>query len=414
MAGIKLFPIAGMNNVSADDALQRGGDAPRLFVRDALNVDISDTGRIALRKGAVQVSALNFKNIWQSPLHRDVFATLDHDVVLVNPRDWSHRILGENIVAQSVSYQVINNLVYICTDIDLFVFDGVALTALNVPVPYFGKEPILGGGGQLPHGNYVIAMSLLKNGRESGLSESRLIKIDNDLTQTHPDFAINSLKKIQINILELKLLNIDAVRVYITYTNGSVLRHYDDFNINGLGSSIDILSVDKLGFEAQFENYSPMPIGQYFDYWNGRLITADKNIIYFSEPLAYHLHDEKYGFVMLPQRITFIVPVDGGIWVGQVDHVVFLSGSQPDEMAFVRKTAHAPVPYSAIVVDSETVGSDISQGGAKSALWLAENGYVVGTSTGQIIELHAGTLHGITAKLGRSVRLGRRIITALG
>jgi hypothetical protein len=64
--------------------------------------------------------------------------------------------------------------------------------------------------------------------------------------------------------------------------------------------------VDKLGFEAQFENYSPMPVGKYFDYWNGRLLTADKNIIYFSEPLAYHLNDEKYGFVMLPQRITFI------------------------------------------------------------------------------------------------------------
>jgi hypothetical protein len=130
--------------------------------------------------------------------------------------------------------------------------------------------------------------------------------------------------------------------------------------------------------------------------------------------MAYHLHDEKYGFVMLPQRITFIVPVEGGIWVGQVDHVVFLSGSQPNEMTFIRKTAHAPVPSSAIMVDSETVGGDISQGGAKSALWLAENGYVIGTSTGQIIELHAGTLHGITAKSGRSVRLGRRIITALG
>lgn len=414
MATLKLFPLAGMNNVVADDSLQRGGDAPKLFVRDALNVDISDTGRIALRKGASQVSELNFKNIWQSPLHRDVFATLDHDVVLVNPIDWSHSILGENIVGQFASYQVVNNLVYICTDIDLFVFDGVALTALNVPMPYFSNEPIISDGGQLPHGNYVIAISSLKNGRESGLSESRLIKIDNDLTQKNPEFAINSLKKIQVNILELNPLDVDAVRVYITTTNGSVLRHYDDFNINGMGSVIDILSVDKLGFEAQFENYSSMPVGKFFDYWNGRLITADKNIIYFSEPMAYHLHDEKYGFVMLPQRITFIVPVDGGIWVGQVDHVVFLSGSQPNEMTFIRKTAHAPVPSSAIMVDSETVGSDVSQGGARSALWLAENGYVIGTSTGQIIELHAGALKGIAAKSGRSVRLGRRIITALG
>ena len=52
MAVSKLFPIAGMNNVADDDALQVGGDTPRLFVRDALNVDITETGRISLRKGA--------------------------------------------------------------------------------------------------------------------------------------------------------------------------------------------------------------------------------------------------------------------------------------------------------------------------------------------------------------------------
>ena len=54
--------------------------APKLFVRDALNVDISDTGRVALRKGAERISPLGFKNIWQSPLHKDVFATLKYEI----------------------------------------------------------------------------------------------------------------------------------------------------------------------------------------------------------------------------------------------------------------------------------------------------------------------------------------------
>jgi hypothetical protein len=80
---MKLLPIAGINNVSPDDALQRGGDALKLFVREALNVDISNRTD-CLTKGASQVSPLPFKNIWQSPLHKDVFATLNHDVVLVN------------------------------------------------------------------------------------------------------------------------------------------------------------------------------------------------------------------------------------------------------------------------------------------------------------------------------------------
>ena len=127
--------------------------------------------------------------------------------------------------------------------------------------------------------------------------------------------------------------------------------------------------------------------------------------------MAYHLHDEKFGFVVMPQRITFILPVDGGIWVGQVTHVVFLTGTNPSEMTFQSKTSHAPVPDSVIEIDNNDIGSDISQGGNTTALWLAENGYILGTSSGQIIELQAGILNGITAKSGRSVRLGRRVTT---
>ena len=48
------------------------------------------------------------------------------------------------------------------------------------------------------------------------------------------------------------------------------------------------------------------------------------------------------------------------------------------------------MPDSALLVDADTLGADLAQGGAACALWLAENGYVVGTPDGQTIELHAG------------------------
>jgi hypothetical protein len=98
---------------------------------------------------------------------------------------------------------------------------------------------------------------------------------------------------------------------------------------------------------ARFKGLSPMRSGRYLKYWQGRLITADKNILRFSEPMAYHLHDESLAFVVMPQRITFM-PVDGGIWVGQVTHVVFLTGNKPQDMTFQAKTTHAPVPDSAL------------------------------------------------------------------
>ena len=110
MAALKLFPIAGMNNVVADDGLQQGGDSPKLYLRDAVNLDITDTGRLKLRQGAEQISPFSFKNIWQSPLHNDVFATLESEFVKLDSQTWQHEVLAK-IGHTQLCYQVINNLV---------------------------------------------------------------------------------------------------------------------------------------------------------------------------------------------------------------------------------------------------------------------------------------------------------------
>ena len=51
--------------------------------------------------------------------------------------------------------------------------------------------------------------------------------------------------------------------------------------------------------------------------------------------------------------------------------------------------------------------------GLESVLWLAENGYCIGTPSGNLVEAHANTLKGITAKGGQSVRFDDRIVTVI-
>ena len=45
MNKINLLPMAGINNVGRDEALQVRGDAPRTYLREAVNVDISPNGK---------------------------------------------------------------------------------------------------------------------------------------------------------------------------------------------------------------------------------------------------------------------------------------------------------------------------------------------------------------------------------
>ena len=62
-------------------------------------------------------------------------------------------------------------------------------------------------------------------------------------------------------------------------------------------------------------------------------------------------------------------------------------------------------------MDTESLG-ELAQGG-KCTLWLSEHGYVIGTSSGTLIEPHANQLKGITAKSGQSVRLAQRVVTVI-
>lgn len=404
MATLKLFPLAGINNVVADDGLQQGGDTPKLYLRDAVNLDITDTGRVKLRQGSKQVSPLKFQNIWQSPLHHDVFATLDTEFVKLDAQTWQPEVLGKIGHAQ-LCYEVINNQIYVASELGLWTYNGKAIQPLTIDTPAMPIPTVQNSGGSLKSGTYSVAISWLRDQQESALSQVASDHVELASSGNLDDQAFAS---IQINLPYCFDSSITHVRMYVTDRNGGELLHHSDHPIST--SSITISSLD-LGMAARFKGLSPMSTGRYMKYWQGRLLTADKNILRFSEPMAYHLHDQKFGYVVMPQRITFILPVDGGMWVGQVTHVVFLTGTNPSEMTFQSKTSHAPIPDSAIEIDNNDIGSDISQGGNTTALWLAENGYILGTSSGQIIELQAGILKGITAKSGRSVRLGRRVTT---
>ena len=408
MPEIKLTPIAGMNVFANDADMQVGGNSPRLFVRDAVNVDIDPSGSATLRRGAEQVSNLAITKLWQSPLHGDVFGVLGDQLVKVDANNWGIEVIREGIDPSNICYAIVNTSVLISTPTDIFVYSGGATAEpLTVDTP---ARPMISSGeqGQLFGGRYVVAIAWKRGAAQSGLSEIAAISIANKYKKDNAD--CNEFK-ISVSLPLAIDPTITSVLVYVSTRNGASLMLHGEHPI--ATRSIDIIDVRSLGAAAKFENLSPMPSGSFMSYWQGRLLVVNKNIIQFSQPMTYHLHDERHDFVMMPQRITFLVPVDGGVWVGQVDHVVFLSGTDPRGMSFVKKTSKSPVPNSAISLNAEQLNPDIAQGGSKTALWLAENGYVLGTSSGQVIEMHAGIMKGISAKSGTSVVLDRRVQTAV-
>lgn len=394
MANKKLPPIAGINVVQEDARLE-ANDGSYIYVREAVNIDITESGKAKLRPGLEQSTQIQFKYLWQSSLHNDCFGLLNGYWVKVDPITWQYQELiyiGEG----EISHQIVNNLVYVAGNEGIFFFNGERASPLVIQTP---SSPMLSqdSDGSLSGSEYGLAISWLVGSVESALSSVSSITTTNN-NAIHVQFPMCLDDRVT------------SVNLYVTDPGGSELKFYAQYHISDLTAVIS--DVRDLGAVALYKDLSPMLTGKYLRHWRGRLLISRLNVLYFSEAMTYHLIDERYNFIQFPQRITFVEPVDGGIWVGQVDHVVFLRGNDFRNMQIENKFSKPPIPSSSVQVDSD-VFPELSQGGMACVIWLAENGFNIGTPTGQLIEKQSDALKNITAKFGTSVVLDKRIFTVV-
>ena len=395
MAVKKIPAFLGINNVKEDAALEIKGDSPGLFVRDAVNISFSDTGRAELAKTMQLQSSKAIRDLWQSPLHKECFAALDNQWVKVNPDTWDTEPLIE-CGAGPLFHIVLNNVVCMACDNGLFTYDGQNAKRLTIDTPARPQANVKSGY-SLDQGDYSFAISWLANGLESALSEIEKIQLQKE-------------SGVQLQLPMCLDSSVTHVRIYMTDPGGGELRQAFELPIDTM--SVDIPAFPELGRAATFQYLSPMKSGDFLRLWRGRLWVARSNVLYFSEAMAYHLTDERYNFIQFPQRIRFIEPVDGGIWVGQADHVVFLRGQDMRNMVIEHKASRAPVYASSNLLHSDMVKS-LSQGGNWCAVWLAENGFVVGTAEGQLVELQSNAIQGITAQSSQLVGFADRLVAVV-
>lgn len=392
MPNQSFMPCLGIDNTSEDAAMVQGGREPFVYVRDAVNVNVTPAGKIDMITSGGKVTDNTYKHIWQSPLHKDVFGLYVNDwvKVKVDGNSWSHEVLA-TIGDSEVSHAVLNNQVVVAGKYGLCTYDGHLAIPLTIatPPPPIAEDNVE----NTKPSSRSVAISWLRGSMESSLSD-----------------YVTAGESANIVLPMVFDPTVTGVNIYATSIGGT------DMQLAGTrdraATNFAISKDHKLGMAAQFAHLSPMPTGKFLCYWRGRLITATANVIRFSEPLAYHLHDERHGFIQTSQRVTFVQPVENGLWVGQSDHVIFIQGTSPDDITISIKSAQAPVPNSAIQIHSDDIG-EAAEGGSLVTVWLASNGYVAGNSMGQIIEYQAGRISNISAQSGTTVRFDRRLVTAV-
>ena len=351
-------PFAGMNNRLPDHALnivERGrkvGD----YLRNAVNVDLTDAGTLQRRKGSTRVHpGSDCHSLWSEggqAFFVDGGAikalpsgtTVRSGLAYGRPVSWC--LLPDDRVAWSNGAEL------------GFIERGVSAAQPVTPNP--APMVTTTAGGSLRAGSYQIAVTAMDSkGRESGATWPTQVQAPEN------------------GRIEVSGLPGTPVNIYVSPLNGDTLYHA----ITTSASSFVFPLIPALGRQLDTIGLVPLPPGRIVRYYHGRLLTADANQLCYSEPYAHWLYNPLRNRIPI-EGLTLVEPVDGGLYLATADKTWWLSGAdvdQPERLVEI-------LPYGAVF------GSSTRSDNSTSVMWFSARGLVVGGAQGQVKNLQEDAL----------------------
>ena len=283
------------------------------------------------------------------------------------------------LAGSKVSWAVVNNEAVACSSDGLFAMRGTSAVQLGVPQPNFASVSSATGGTLQCAGRYAVSVAYVnRSGEESG--------------STHPEFvSCNVGDSIHVNFPSSLDPDVVKVRIYRTHADGTILYHAEDAPV---GAGLAVLGEADLGKPAETVGHRRMMGGQAAAYWRGRSLVAYRSTLFYSDALRYGTYDPARNFVELDERIAWIAPVEGGVFLGLRSRVVFLSGATPDEWT-LRTVSGTPSQGVVALIHSQHIGIDDFRSMGIVAVWLSEYGFALGTPTGEVVFPQFGRVQGI-------------------
>lgn len=379
----------GIDNVSGRGALKSGSNGRAVALAEALNVDIDRAGRPARRAGRVLTAPrAGLHSLWSGA--NGSFAVAGSTVYSV-PRMDPVATLNS---ADRCAYTTLNDATLVANRTTLLRIRHGSSAPLAIPD---ASAPTLQAhaSGALDAGRYLVAVSLLRDGVEGGLSGVRAVDVGEGqgIDVTHLPSTAGA----------------DTIRLYRSAPRGETL--YRAATVP-MGTASHVLGASALGRATTTGQLRRMRPGSFVAAWRGRVLTAQGRWLYVSQPMQPHLCDVRHGFVPFAGRIRMLAPVDGGVFVGTRHGVVFLRGPRPSEWVQVETPAAAPFPGHATTIEGAKLDPGWDLGNQTCALWLSPRGFVLGTEAGRVIELQADHLALQAPRAALCVH-GRRVTAAV-
>ena len=375
MTAKTLPEIVGINQLADETVLVMGDtQPPKMFVREAENVDIDSGGNVNRREGSTQLLAGSGYHSMTSTERGWLMLCQSSNLGVYNATTNVFTPLIAMGEANLTSFTEENGILYAMNSDFSCMFKpndftprpiGVLLP--NVP-PQFAADTSTG---TLLEGSYGVTYSVVDpDGEESGLG---------------PIVKINLSDAGQIIGTLFTAAPGYKYRIYITTTDGEELYQAAEFPADRASFYI---TEHNVGRQPATQGLEPPPNGYIVRAFNSRLLIATTDFVYFTEAFRPHLHDPAHGFVITAGFTTMVEPVGEGVFIADKRGVKFYKGDDPTDWQVTDASPDPVVFGTSTVVPGSYFGGELA-GFDEVAVWLSVSGYQIGTPNGEVVKINA-------------------------
>lgn len=354
------------------DLLSDETSLPKGAVRGAQNVEFNRSGGFRRRAGySLGVSGVGFHSVYTAQQRHTMYAcqNLSLGTVSFAPMAFTPSFTLNS--ADPVEWSEHNGNVFFSnrTTAGWIPSGSTTPRPLGVATP---SGPTLAAAtvGALLAGTYMAAISLVdERSEESPLSPWAQIKLN---AQGGIVFS------------NLPIISNYTVRLWCSPRDGDVLYLAAEFPA---ALTQYLLGNFDPRTPADHDLYQQTPPGDFCRAFGARLYTAIGDTLSFSQPYRFGQHSRHTGYVQFNGDITFIEPLEGGIYVGAGSRVWFLAGASPKKAEQKMVSTCRATPHSSQLVPGEHFSEKTIGTSDPVAVWLSTSGFAVGTPSGGVVEL---------------------------
>ena len=347
----KLSNFLGINNRLPDSALHiRSRQLQGDYLKDAVNVDIDNAGRLLRRRNVALVQAMTGAHSLYMTSDTAGYLVRGSALYAVTLPAYSETLLKVLTSNATMSYVEFNGDLYYSNGTDAGRITAGAVYPLGLAWPDAPTLSVIGG--SLLPGYYQAAVGYANaaTGEEGGVSSSAQIELTSE-----------GGVRVQ---LPAATPGATHLNVYLSNANGAVV--YRAATVPVGTALVDLIALPT-GREASALRAAPLPAGRLL-LSSGRLCSVVGNTLYVGVPYKPGYYDAVAGYVPFPAPISVAVDAQSGIFVA-ADKTYWMPNEGP--LADV-------LPYGAVP------GTEFSAPDKTVVGWFGAKGFVLGTPSGEV------------------------------